>query len=249
MIRKFFALIFFLLILTSGFGQELKPRDVIILKNGEKYSGQIILKSDETVMLQTDDGKRYQFQTAEIKEIEREKIKSRPQQREPKSNSNLGVLAELRGGIARSKSISLTSPETETSVAIGLRNAFGSKAFVGIGSGLDFIFAKDELKKMTFIPIFIQIHKNLTDNQIKPFIGTKIGYAIGVNENYKGGLSASLSSGINIPVSGRTSINIGIFGKIQQINGAVTEWNELGEFSKNGTAPIGAVGLNFSFLF
>ena len=50
------------------FGQQ-NSSDVIYLKNGEKYIGKIILNNEQIVMLETEGGKKYQFQTSEIKEI------------------------------------------------------------------------------------------------------------------------------------------------------------------------------------
>ena len=243
------TILILLLSVAASFAQEAAPKDIIILRNGDRLTGVIVLKTDETVMIQANDGKRFQFQISEIERIEQEKTKSKAIKQRAAKSGNFGILATIDFGMAKSKEAALTAPDLGVSVALGSKNAFGSKTFAGIGTGFELIPAKAEDKKMTFIPIFLQIHKNLTDNEIKPFIGTKIGYAISVNENYKGGTIASLSGGINFPIAQRSSINAGIFGKLQQINGSIVEKNELGDFTKRGTTKLCTIGINISFIF
>jgi len=243
------TILILLLSVAASFAQEAAPKDIIVLRNGDRLTGVIVLQTDETVMIQTDDGKRFQFQIGEIERIEQEKIKSKVNKMRPAKTGNFGVLAAMELGLAKSSEAAITAPDIDVSVAFGSKNAFGSETFAGIGAGFELIPAKAEDKRMTFIPIFLQIHKNLTNNNIKPFIGTKIGHAISVHENYKGGTFALLTSGINFPIAQRSSINAGIFGKIQQIKGSIIEKNKLGDFIKNGTTQFSTFGVNISFIF
>lgn len=249
--KAFFTLILLLLPLFLGFGQETSSKDVIVLKNGNKFIGEIVLQTDDTVIFQTNDGKRYQFQTSEIERMGQKETKPivKATEQHLREARNFSGLIEIKGGIANSTPASVTAPNFGCSVALGSRNAFGSQAFAGIGTGIEFVLAKEKGKKMAFIPIFIQVHKNLTDNQIKPFIGTKIGYTVSTTKNYKGGTAALLSSGISIPFFRRSAINVGIFGKIQQITGTIIVRNEWGDFTKHGTSPLVSTGGVVSFQF
>ena len=49
--------------------------DVIWLKNGEKYTGEIVLRNADIVMLKTADGKQFQFQVSEIEKITQQERK------------------------------------------------------------------------------------------------------------------------------------------------------------------------------
>lgn len=250
--KTLFTLVLLLFPLFLGFGQEISPKDIIVLKNGNKFIGEIVLKTDDTVIFQTEDGKRFQFQTNEIARIGQEKIKPAAVEsdvQQPKGSGNFGGLIEVNGGVAHSAPASVTAPDFGASVALGSRNAFGSQTFAGIGAGIELILAKEEDKKMAFIPIFIQVQKNLTNKQIKPFVGTKIGYAVSTTKNFKGGTAASLNGGISIPLSRRSAINVGIVGKIQQITGTIIERNERGDFTKHGAAPLVSAGGVVSFQF
>ena len=70
------TILILLLSVAASFAQEAAPKDIIVLRNGDRLTGVIVLQTDETVMIQTDDGKRFQFQIGEIERIEQEKIKS-----------------------------------------------------------------------------------------------------------------------------------------------------------------------------
>ncbi|HOO18887.1 MAG TPA: hypothetical protein PK296_01715, partial [Paludibacteraceae bacterium] len=59
---------FIFLSLLNLSAQEI-VHDKLILKSGDIYVGEIILKNDEIVILQTTDGTRYQFPFSDIKEI------------------------------------------------------------------------------------------------------------------------------------------------------------------------------------
>ena len=68
------TILILLLSVAASFAQEAAPKDIIVLRNGDRLTGVIVLQTDETVMIQTDDGKRFQFQIGEIERIEQEKI-------------------------------------------------------------------------------------------------------------------------------------------------------------------------------
>lgn len=247
--RYFFFVIFFLLFgITVILAQEATPQSTVYLKNGDVFKGRILMSTDEVMMIQTDDGKRYQFLTSEIERISEDRQKK--DSRQIGKESNFGVIIDLEGGIANASTENIrNSPLISGSAALGTKNLFNSNTFAGLGTGVEFIFPKNEGKNLILLPIFIQLNKTFTDNPIKPFIGTKTGYSFGLNKEYKGGVFIKLSGGANFSISEKTSVNLGVFGKIQQISGLIIEKNEWGEFVKNGTTPLYSIGLNFAFIF
>lgn len=64
----------FLLLSISTFAQQAVTQSVITLKTGERYRGEIVMRTDEILMLKTGDGKRYQFRVGEIEKIKQETL-------------------------------------------------------------------------------------------------------------------------------------------------------------------------------
>lgn len=227
--------------------QEVKPKDVLHLKNGEVFKGMIMLKNDEVVILNTDDGKRYQFRLSEVEKLEQETPKIQRERKE--SPSNFAALVELKGGISSVSIVSFQStPMLSGSVTFGSKDAFGTNTFAGLGLGYETIFAKND-KTMSFLPIFVQIHKNLSSKSVNPYVGMKLGYALCFDDAFEGGALVNLAWGLNFRLTGEKSFNLGLSGKVQSISGTIIERNELGEFTTQNATPMYTIGLNLGFIF
>lgn len=241
------SLIFWLLSLMI-FSQEANPKSVVFLKNGESLKGQVLMKTSEVLVLQTDDGGRYQFQLSEIDKIEQGRKSI--EKESTGEISNFAGIIELNGGLAyASLEGAQFSPLISGTVALGSRDFLKSTFFAGIGTGMEAVFSKEDNENLLLVPLFIRLNKTFTDNSIKPYFGTDAGYAFCLNKEYKGGVLFKLTGGANFSVSRKLSFNVGVFGKIQQISGTVIEKNEWGEFLKQGTTPLYSTGLSFAFLF
>ncbi len=241
-------LFMFLVSIATSFAQEANPRNTIFLKNGDSFKGQILMRTDEIIIIQTDDGKRYQLQLSEIDRIQQD-MKSIDKDGTGKA-SNFGGIIDLEGGLAYASTEGLQySPATSATIALGVRDFLKSNVFAGLGSGVQVVFSKNENKNLLLLPLFIQLNKTFTNNSVKPFIGTKAGYAFSLNKEYQGGVLFKLAGGAAFSISRRLSFNVGVFGKIQQISGTVIERNELGKFVKQGTTPLYSTGLNLGFIF
>lgn len=246
--RRFvFSIIFSLSSFAVLFAQEMKSQDVLHLKNGEVFKGMIMLKTDDVVVLNTDDGKRYQFQLSDIEKLGQEIPKTRTEKN--KLPSSFATLVELNGGISSVPIASFqTTPMFSCSVALGSKDTFGTNTFAGIGLGYEAVFSKSD-KTMSFLPIFVQIHKNLSNKPINPYVGMKSGYALCFNDEFTGGAFVCLALGINFRLADEKSFNLGLLGKIQSVSGTIIERNELGEFTTQGSTPMYTFGLNIGFIF
>ncbi len=247
-----FIRILFLLLISAGslLAQESNMRDVVILKNGEKIHGEIVSVSDEILILITEDGKRFQFQLSEISSLEKEVISQKNDTKPNHNQGNFAGIAELNGGITKASSTEIpASPTMALSLAFGSKNAFKSNVFLGLGVGYETILTKDKSQSMSFLPVFLQIHKTLSENKIAPFVASNLGYAFKMNENYGGGAYFKLSGGVNFQITQKSAFNIGIFGKIQKISGTIIENNNLGEFVTEGNTKMFSTGLSAAFIF
>ncbi len=240
---------FCLLVSLSGFAQQTATQSVITLKTGERYRGEIVLRTDDIVMLKTGDGKRYQFQTAEIEKIRQETIREiQVDNDEHKIVKNLfGGIISLNGGVASASGAISISPSTNISLAMGSRNAFRTGAFLGLGIGLETIFAKNNT--FNYMPVFIQIHSHIPKISKNLACGIKTGYDFALNKVYKGGPMAEITGGLNYPLTDASGLFFGLYGQIRQINGQVTETTPWGKFTGTNNAALYNLGLKASFLF
>lgn len=245
-IITFFILTFLLFSFVAA--QDTVRQDIIYLKNGEIYRGEIVLKTDEVLMLKTEDGRRYQFQLTEIEKIRQEYKLEKKNQRDSLNQRGFGGILNLNGGAAWAPGAFNISPAGAVSVAIGTKSTFNSNAFLGIGAGYEAVFGIQK-KEIGFLPLFIQLHTSLNKNKLSPALGTKIGYAFSLNDLYKGGALAHISGGINYNISSSSAFFLGAFGQVRGIYGTVTEKNQWGEFTAQSNAPLYSFGVSASYIF
>lgn len=251
--RKFFLIILLLIFpFVFAFSQE-KLQDIVILKNGEKYKGEIVLKNDEILLLKTEDGKRFQFQMSDVEKTGRQMVKEDNKETLDANNfdrGNFSGLFQVGGGFfSAPNTILKNGQKMNISLAFGSRKAFSTNAFVGAGAGFEGLFISRVDSTVSFLPVFLQTKIPLNNKKICPVIGSKIGYDFTLNDLYKGGILFDVSGGIHFKLSDTSSALVELFGNVHQVKGKVTEKNELGQFSKTGKAAVYSFGLNFSLMF
>lgn len=250
--KKIFAVLLFLFQFMLTFSQD-KLQDIVVLKNGEKYKGEIVLKNDEILLLKTDDGKRFQFQMSDVEKTDRQMVKVDNKETIDDNSfdrGNFSGLFQLGGGFFSSPNTRLENGQNVTvSLAFGSRKAFSTNAFMGAGVGYEALFTSRVDSTVSFLLVFLQTKIPLNNKKISPVIGSKIGYDFTLNDLYKGGILFDVSGGIHFKLSDTSSALVELVGNVHQVNGKVTEKNELGQFSKIGKAAIYSLGLNFSLMF
>jgi len=244
----FFTLFFILSF--HVFSQETNREDIIFLNNGETYKGEIVLRTNDFLMLKTRDGKRFQFPINEISKIEQKnKERGTAGTSDSTVTGNFAGIINLSGGVSSAPGAFSTSPVMNISMAFGTRNAFGTKAFLGLGIGYESIFGIEN-SNLGYIPVFIQIHKSLNNKKkLNPAFGAKTGYAFALNEIYKGGPLLQISGGTNYILTRTSGLFFGIFCQVRQINGSMTEQYKWGNFSAKGNGALYSAGLTASFIF
>ena len=248
---KFKLLFFLAFVFCVQLQAQDKMTEIITLKTGEKYQGEIVLRTDDVVMLRTSDGKRYQFQISEIERIGlKNTVQSDENSGENTHQGNFAGIIDVTGGLALAPFTLIDNALTmSATLAFGSRNAFGTSAFAGVGAGYVAITGTEKSENLTYIPLFLQAFVPLQNSRISPAIGTKAGYSFTLSEQNKGGPFFNLSGGISYKITTISSLYVGFYGQAQGISGTVIETNELGEFTKQGNAMIFSLGLNAAFLF
>ena len=225
--------------------------DVLTLKNGEVYRGEIVLRTDDIVMLKTADGKRYQFQIRDIEKFSKSEMNAEEKSGVNQLNQgNFAGILDINGGLAYAPAADIRhAGAMGFSLAFGSRSALGTSAFLGVGAGYETVFGNDKKSDLSFMPVYIQTYIPLNEKKIAPSFGSKISYKFALNDLYKGGLFFHVSDGINYRLTARSSLFFGLQAQTQRISGTVIEINELGEFYKQGNALLSGIGLNVAFMF
>jgi hypothetical protein len=253
--KQLCLLVLYLVISSQLWGQESVIQNKITLNSGEVYVGEILVKTNEMVMIKTANGKRYQFQLSEVKMIEQvmssgSLIQSETDQSEKTDHAAFfcGDI-ELSGAIANTSNSFKSAPSTEISLIFGNKNVARKDFYVGFGAGYSMIFLANSTDPISYLPVFIRLQSMLNKARTAPFIGIDAGYSFGLNAGYGGGPAVKVSVGLNHKTGYKSDIYAGVFGSLTSISARITETNDLGTFSYNGSTSMTNFGLKFGLHF
>ncbi len=224
---------------------------VLVLNSGDKISGVITGKTDETLSIQTADGKRFQFLRSDIMALKpEEKVDVSTEEKNVRQSGSFVAKIELDGGLAHSSRAGITGrPVLGASLALGSSGALGESSFLGGGLGFESIPHSERGRTITFLPIYAQALLPLTKSKNKPYAGGKSGYNIPLSGRYSGGLFFEVSGGFMRQLSYKSTAAIGLYLKTEQISGIVVEINELGEFITEGKSNVNSLGISLWMTF
>ncbi|MDD3078773.1 MAG: hypothetical protein PHH37_06685 [Paludibacter sp.] len=229
-----------------------KLKDKIILNTGDVYIGEIIVKNSEIIMIQTDDGNRFQFPVPDIKFIG----KATPEELLPAKTTSVskqneggnirGVL-EISGNFARISNLFEFSPAGQISLTFG--SNITENFFLGLGAGYFGVKTKESGTFITYSPIFIRLKSELSSKKIVPFGSLDAGYSFMHNSENKGGLYLRGTLGMDYKISSKTSLMLGLFAASTGIQTDLTEDTDNGSYTYYGTSSIQTVGLSLGLQF
>lgn len=224
--------------------------DRVTLTTGEVYIGTIQIKTDELVIIKTNNGARYQFQTRQVKLIDKISINNTAKNSTTLSEDALFCAQiETAGSVMHASDAFGTAMCGELNFSIGHKKVFGKHIFVGLGSGYQLIHLFKNNSNVGLIPLYIRVLQQLGQTKTKPYIGFDTGYSFGSNDNFKGGMVFRISSGIVTAISYRSQLYAGITGGVQQIQTEKTFQNEFGNFTGFGTSTAWTLGIKAGLQF
>lgn len=245
------SVLFVMFVVFSLQAQDVIITDIVRLKTGDVFSGKIIMQNERILMLQTDDGKRFQFLITDVEQIDKEVTeKTTMHKTVVHRKHHVGISIDVNGGIIPKDNIAISAlPNAGLSLSVGAKKAFGTQTFFGGGLGMDVVMFPDTEESWYFLPVYLQINIPIGQQKVTPAVGTKAGYAFSLNKNYKSNLYFQFNSGVNINITDVSQLFVGIYLQQIRINGKVTENNELGKFMKNGNTTLCSTGLKVSYRF
>jgi len=227
----------------------------VTLRSGEVYVGEILLKNQDIVMIQTTAGAKFQFPAADVKSIETvssNHLKNTQSENEANSpeaipEGNISALIELSGGIAHADNKTDLAPAMQGTLSFGTRLLKGKNLFLGIGTGYFCVVTENE--NVGFIPLFLRLRGTLTQKRVSPFASIDAGYASSLTENYEGGIYSRLTLGIQKKLHEKSVISAGIYAGAFNFSTDLTETNETGTFSYHGGTDMINAGITLGLQF
>ncbi len=231
----------------------------ITLKTGEVYSGEIILQNDEIILIRTTSGERFQFPVFQVKSITKISDKTEEIQRNDissdeilpyQSNHNFCSIIEVSGAASSGKNSFSNSASGEMTLSFGTRMIAGKSLFFGGGAGVSIVNNSTTNEKINFVPVFLRFQSNnLMRWRSSPYLSLDAGYAFPLKTTMSGGLFAKLSGGIVHRLSFNTSVQFGIFARIQNFYGNLSEIRNGSIYTYWGNSSINSFGALAGFQF
>lgn len=257
--RKIILIALTLIIIPSYLLAVMPPPERILLKTGEVYTGEIILQNENIILIRTVSGERFQFPASQVKSITKisdtnEEVNAQEVNTEETlpelSTHNFCGVVEFSGGTVSGKNSFKSSPFAELTLSFGTRSIAGKSLFLGAGAGFSGISIASDSETQLYTPVFVRLQSNnLSHLRTSPYISLDAGYAIALKSTLSGGAFAKLSAGIIHRISYKTSVNFGVFARVQQFNGPLTEKVQGNSYSYAGNSGMTAFGALAGFQF
>ena len=255
--KYFFILAIFLFLTSPIAAQETITQDKITLLSGETYFGEIVLKTDEMIMIKTSDGKRYQFQLSQIKSIEKVSLTADNLKKGGKTEitgeqipkGDFCGSIEFSGGISSAQNAFANLPNVDVSMVFGNKSVGGKDMFFGLGASYKMLFPTGTTQTVDFIPVFMRLQSILIKTNTAPYVSIDAGYSFGLSTGFDGGPFVKVSGGVIRKINHKSDFFAGIFAELSSIKTNLTETNPLGTFHYYGSTSMTNVGLRFGLHF
>lgn len=208
--------LFILLALVSWLAAS---AEVIVMKSGKRYSGEILFQNEEVVIIKDATGTRFQCPMKEIRSIgaepaeETEMITKIANSELQMSTKRLSLSIEAGGG-------AVTVPREQwggyanANFIIGTRRIMKKNILLGGSVGYEGMFFAD--KTYSFIPIQFAARIPIIDAVHAPQINFSLGYGIATSKNYKGGLHAAIDLCYRYQMNAKSAVLLGVNVLFQQ---------------------------------
>ncbi|MDR0370720.1 MAG: hypothetical protein LBH80_02550 [Prevotellaceae bacterium] len=243
---------------SSLFSQD-AGRDIITLKTGNTYTGNIVFRNDDVVLLQTDSGERFQFLLSAIKEIKKRQLPVESDRKnegnaeitDMAGNDHLRMQLIVSGGASFAEKSFDLHPSVQASLLLATDDLLDKPLTAGFGLGYHAVLTKenDVVTPVPFLPLFAHLQYNFSKARHRPFVGFDVGYAFALSEKYKGGPNTKLSAGYAFNMTYKTAFYAGLFYGLQGIAADLHEELNGETYQYLGKTVINTFGLHIVVQF
>lgn len=230
--------------------QNIEPKSVITLKNGNILTGEILVRTEIAIVFKTEDGTRYQFPVADIERIKQQEDKQDTinTQTYTADQTDFGIMISVSGdNVFKSRDIG-GAVALSGELALGMKNIAGQNWFLGAGAGYENIFEKPEYIRL--LKIFFRMQKTFLSRQkISPFASLDLGYSLISNKDWTGGIFAKAKVGISMNIGSGNYLFFGLNFGVQGCNTTLGEKRNGEIYNYKGPAFLPATGISAAIMF
>jgi len=221
--------------------------EIVVLQSGVTIEGEILLQNDDIIMVQTKDGRKFQYPRKEVVEIKpsEQVIENKPSTTTTSGKGNCALRLDFGGG-------GLFVPTLQNGgygsvdLQIGSRRIGQQRVFLGGSVGYQAAVAG---KAYHFIPFMAVFSMPLLPGKHAPEIGAGLGYGLAVKNPAKGGMVAKLDMSWRYQFSPSSALLLGVQTRWQQADVKFTEVIEEDTYSSTLGKSFVSVGLRLALEF
>lgn len=174
-------LLFFLLFVS--FHLTTFAKNEVYLKNGSMIKGEIVeIVPNQSIKVETVDGSLFVCNYDEIEKIVRDKNETIERKTVKSSKGNTSHIKKGYRGFVTFEPILGNMYGAGITTSHGFQ--FNKKLFLGMGTG--FRYAEEGSYEHMAIPIYLDFRFDILDYKISPFMTTRVGGCVSVNDGYSG---------------------------------------------------------------
>ncbi len=219
--------------------------EVVHMKSGKVYTGEIVFQNDEVVIIRDATGTRFQCPMAEVRSIGAKEMDETPMLTNL-ANSEIQIPTHKISLSIEAAGGAVTLPKTSwggfvtADFLIGTRRVMNKEILLGGSVGYTGVFLPN--KTYSFIPIQFVARIPIIDAQHAPQVNFSAGYGIATSKYYKGGLHAAIDLCYRYQMTIKSAVLLGVNVFFQQTSLSVMEEHEQGVY-ENPTAGRCFVGV------
>ena len=193
----------------------------VVFRSGRVMVGEIVMRSDEVVIVKDQRGARFQFPMSDIQEIiELRSDEPEPEVQEAESTKGSRAMTNVKrtslgfrlvGGVAGLGGV--TGAAVGGDFRLGANNVARKQIFLGGQVGYRALIA--EGKVLSVMPIDVAMELPLLQGVHVPMVGASIGYGVGIG-GPRGGVNAGLSLGYRYHFSRTGALHLALAAEVQQ---------------------------------
>ena len=220
--------------------------EVIVMKSGKRYSGEIVFQNEEVVIIRDVTGTRFQCPRADIRSIGAQEMEQ-TQMMTKIANSDLQVPTKRVSLSIEAVGGALAIPREQWGGYLDANFIIGSRRIkhknILLGGAVGYFGGFFKETTYSFIPLQVVARVPIIDAKHAPQVNFSVGYGIATSKNYKGGLHAAVDVCYRYQMNEKSAVLLGVNVLFQQASLAGVEMKEGQLFTSSDLVGKGFIGI------
>jgi len=221
--------------------------EVVVLQSGMCKEGNILLQNEDIVMLQDNEGRKFQFPRTEVTEIRQSEqiTEIQPETIATSEKGNCALRLDFSGGGLFVPSLR-NGGFGAVDIQIGTRHIGSQSIFLGGSVGYELAAAGT---MHHFLPLMVVVSVPLIEGKHAPELGAALGYGFAIKSPTQGGMAAKLDASWRYQYNASSALLLGVQARFQQANVRYMEVVNEQEYASTLGRNFVSVGLRLALEF